>query len=73
MSLQPWILREEGLKHIYAEIDGFYVWAPYPATGFFTEHALRTMADYLQAKNAAWQWVIDNDPTVGSQTDAKGE
>jgi hypothetical protein len=55
---------------------------PYPATGCFTEHALRTMADYLQAKNAAWQWVIDNDPDhrrahaydllLASQSDSAG-
>lgn len=68
-----WILREEGLKNIYAEVDGFYVWTPAPGSGSLTEHSLRTMADYLQAKNAAWQWVIDNDPTIGApQSDRAG-
>lgn len=63
-GLYEWIKREEA-NNIYQEIDGFWVWAP-TAGGFLNEYALTKMVEYLTAKNAAWNWQIQNDPVISS-------
>jgi hypothetical protein len=60
-----WIKREEADGNFYQEVDGFWVWAPCAGRGCLNEYALTAMLKYLEAKNAAWQWQIDNDPVIG--------
>jgi hypothetical protein len=67
-GLYNWIKREEENGNIYQEIDGMWVWCPTFATsygGFLDEYALTKMVEYLTARNAFWNWVINNDPAVG--------
>lgn len=64
-GLFEWIKRQD----IYQEVDGFWVWSPNKTEGgFLNEYALTALTGYLKAKNAAWDWEINNDPAIGGST-----
>lgn len=45
--------------------DGYYVYWPKGYTGgAVAAHELRTLADHLDRMNAAWDWIIQNDPLI---------
>jgi hypothetical protein len=64
-GMYAWIKREEAAGRIYMEVDGFWVWEPTKlGGGFLNEYALTKMVEYLTAKNAFWNWQINNDPAI---------
>jgi hypothetical protein len=63
-----WIQREEQQGNIYMEVDGYWVWAPRTGGGFVNEYGLMKMLEYLKAKNAVWEWQIQNDPAIGGHS-----
>jgi hypothetical protein len=65
-SIFEWIMREERNGNIYQEVDGYWVWAPNSGYGgFYNEYSLTKILEYLKAKNAPWDWMIQNDPVIG--------
>ena len=64
-----WIMREEAAGNIYQEVDGFWVWGPGKLNGSLNEGGLLFMADYLKAKNALWEWIINHDPAISGNAE----
>ena len=64
-AIYNWIKLQEASGSFYQEVDGYWVWSPDGITGFVNEHTLTKLAEYLKAKNAAWDWQINNDPAIG--------
>jgi hypothetical protein len=63
--MYAWIKREEAADRIYMEVDGFWVWSPsQEGGGYLNEYALTKMTEYLIARNAFWNWQINNDPAI---------
>ncbi len=46
------------------DVDGFVYYAP-EGWGHLSAWVLRAIADELDRRNAPWQEIIDNDPTIG--------
>lgn len=47
-------------KHIYQEVDGFYVFSPSDCQGSLDEYSLSCIIEILREKNKPWEKEIED-------------